>query len=109
MFGIARNVAFSFKRIRAREAIATDSAVIEESNSHTDDPLAVAPIEQKRHRLRRALLRLNDRERDALALSYVHGLSSAEAAAILECDAGNYRTRVSRARTRLTQLLETSQ
>lgn len=106
LFRIARNVAYSVMRRSGKAAIATDPVLIQDTHSHSHDPSAVAELEQKRQTLRHALLQLNDNERDVLALSYVQGLPSAEAAAIVECDAGTFRTRVSRARARLTQLLE---
>ncbi len=106
LFRIARNVAFSTMKKNAKLPQATDPVVLEETSSHTDDPSANTEREQKRLQLKRAIQQLNHDERDVLALAYVDGLSSTEAAIILECEPGTYRTRVSRARTRLTHLLE---
>lgn len=107
LFRIARNVAFTAMKKNAKLPQSTDPVVLEETNSHEDDPSAHAEQDQKRQQLRRAIQQLSHDERDVLALAYVDGLPSSEAAAILECEPGAYRTRVSRARARLTHLLET--
>ena len=106
LFRIARNLAFSAMRKNANNPMATDPVVLQETRFHSDHPERSVEQDQKRNALRSAIGQLNDKERDVLALAYVQGLSSEEAALILECEPGNYRTRVSRAKARLTTLLE---
>lgn len=106
LFRIARNLAFTAMRKNSNDPVATDPVLIQDTLSHSNDPGGNAELDQKRQALRRAIGQLNDNERDVLALAYVQGLTSEEAALILECEPGNFRTRVSRARARLTTLLE---
>jgi len=105
VFRIARNLAFTalqrMKRTESTEPSELERVVVDEMC-----PDVVAEHGQKRARLRNALTQLNETERDSLALAYVQGIPSEEAAAILGCEAGTFRTRVSRARARLTALLE---
>ena len=61
---------------------------------------------QQRDRLHRALQRVSDADRTAIALSYIDGLSAPEAASLLNCRADAYRARLSRARQRLAAVLE---
>ena len=55
-----------------------------------------------------ALAKLPDDQREAIILIGASGFSYEEAAAICECAVGTMKSRVSRARTRLTELLKIS-
>jgi len=108
LFRIARNLAFTSMRRDHSGAVSTDPSVLEEIASHSNDPSSSAALVQKRQKLRRAIRLLSDNERDALALAYVQGIPSIDAAKILGCEPNAFRTRVSRARARLTTLLEST-
>jgi len=105
LFRIARNLAFTAMQ-RAQKTEPTEPQLLERSVVDDASPERVAIGNQKRLRLRQALKMLNDKERDALAIAYVEGISGDAAAKMLGCEAGTFRTRVSRARSRLTALLE---
>ncbi|HZD53346.1 MAG TPA: sigma-70 family RNA polymerase sigma factor, partial [Woeseiaceae bacterium] len=60
----------------------------------------------RRRALRGALLELPARDRSAIALAYIEGLSLAEVARIEGCAVGAIKTRLHRARRRLAELLE---
>lgn len=106
LFRIARNLAFTAMRKNAKGTVATDPVVLQDTASHNNDPANSVELQQKRQAMRSAIGQLNDKERDVLALAYVKGLTANEASLILECEPGSYRTRVSRAKARLTTLLE---
>ncbi len=55
-----------------------------------------------------ALSKLPDDQREAIILIGASGFSYEEAAAICDCAVGTMKSRVSRARTRLTELLKIS-
>ncbi|MEZ5651107.1 MAG: sigma-70 family RNA polymerase sigma factor [Burkholderiaceae bacterium] len=73
----------------------------------SDDLQPDARLIEKRRRqaLMDALHRLPESDRSVIALAYVDGLSTAAAAAVLDCTAGAFRTRLTRARARLAQAL----
>ena len=106
LFRIARNLAITAMKKNANSPVTTDPVVLENTASHSNDPSQSTESDQKRQALRYAIAQLNEKERDVLALAYVQGLSSEEASMILDCEPGNYRTRVSRAKARFIKLLE---
>ena len=109
VFGIARNVALTERRRAGRRPSGrADDGALERLASPDDAPASVERAE-RRERLRLALAALPDADRTAIALSYVDGLSASEAAALLGCRADAYRARLSRARRRLADLLETDE
>jgi len=108
LFRIARNLAFSAMRREASDADLTEPEILERNAASTPEPSANAELLQKRMRLRRAIQQLNEDERDVLAMAYVQALSSTEAASIIGCEPGTFRVRLSRARARLTGLIEES-
>jgi RNA polymerase sigma-70 factor (ECF subfamily) len=64
---------------------------------------------QQMAKLRDALLKLSSDDRLAIALYYVEAMSIAQAAEVLECTPGAYRTRLSRARQRLMNASRTDE
>lgn len=76
--------------------------------AHTD-PERLATRNQQMARLRDALLSLSTDDRLAIALYYVEAMSIAQAAEVLECTPGAYRTRLSRARQRLMNASRTDE
>jgi RNA polymerase sigma-70 factor (ECF subfamily) len=74
--------------------------------SGAPSPEAKAIAQDESARLRKALARLSSRDREAILLVAVGGLSMADAAAALGLSLSAVKMRVSRARTRLAALLE---
>jgi RNA polymerase sigma-70 factor (ECF subfamily) len=99
LYGIARNVTRNRLR-RDRRFVALDNAVAAESPP-ADDPHDAASRAQERILLRRAILSLPSRYREAIILSDVQGLAYAESARILHVPVGTVRSRLSRGRQML--------
>ena len=76
--------------------------------AHTD-PERLVSQKQQMAKLRDALLKLSSDDRLAIALYYVEAMSIAQAAEVLECTPGAYRTRLSRARQRLMNASRTDE
>jgi len=72
----------------------------------TDDPFTGLAEEQQRQMLWKALGGLSENERVAIVLRDVEGLSTAEVAAILETPEVTIRSRISRGRLRLKELVD---
>ncbi|MBL8551209.1 MAG: sigma-70 family RNA polymerase sigma factor [Hyphomonadaceae bacterium] len=101
LFVIARNLHYSEKR-RARFVGAYDPNQAElalKTDPAQDDVLALDEV-------RRALDLLPNEQRDALVLVTAGGLSSEEAAQICGCAVGTIKSRVSRARAALTEIMK---
>lgn len=100
LFTILRNLFFSEHRKRRRE--------VEDADGHLSAQLAVPP-EQLGHMdfedFRLALQKLPTDQREALILIGAEGFSYEEAANISGCAVGTIKSRVNRARSRLTELL----
>jgi RNA polymerase sigma-70 factor, ECF subfamily len=100
LFTILRNVYFSQHRKLRRE--------VDDPDEMQQKALAVLP-EQYGHLdladFRTALAKLPGEQREALLLIGAEGFSYEEAAAICGCAVGTIKSRVNRARTRLTELL----
>jgi RNA polymerase sigma-70 factor (ECF subfamily) len=101
LFTILRNEFYSQMRKRGREVQDTDGFFTER--------MAVHP-EQFGHMdladFKKALAKLPDDQREAVILIGASGFSYEEAAQICECAIGTMKSRVSRARTRLQDLLQ---
>ncbi|MBP7000362.1 sigma-70 family RNA polymerase sigma factor [Amaricoccus sp.] len=100
LFTILRNLFYSQMRKRGREVQDVEGAF--------SAKVGVAPSHDGRMDLadfRRALDRLPHDQREALLLIGAAGFSYEEAAAICGCAVGTVKSRVSRARTRLQDLL----
>jgi RNA polymerase sigma-70 factor, ECF subfamily len=100
LFTILRNIYYSNYRKRAREVQDSDGAyarrltVSGNQESHLD-------LED----FRRALTKLPAEQREVLTLVGASGLSYEEAAAICEVEIGTIKSRLSRARAKLVELL----
>jgi RNA polymerase sigma-70 factor (ECF subfamily) len=100
LFTILRNLYYSQMRKRGREVQDVDGVFTAK--------LGVAPSHDGRMDLadfRRALEALPPDQREAILLIGAAGFSYEEAAAICGCATGTVKSRVSRARTRLQQML----
>src|SRR5271166_2209561 len=101
LFTILRNIYYSNYRKRAREVQDSDGAyarglvVIGDQESHLD-----------LQDFRKALAKLPAEQREVLTLVGASGLSYEEAAAICEVEIGTIKSRLSRARAKLVELLE---
>src|SRR4026209_322612 len=100
LFTILRNLFRSEYRKRRREVEDTDGSYAESLKSH--------PEQQGRgefEEFRNAISKLPPDQREALILVVASGFSYEEAATICECAVGTIKSRVNRARTRLSELL----
>jgi RNA polymerase sigma-70 factor, ECF subfamily len=101
LFTILRNIYFSNRRKGARE--------VQDSDGLYAQRVAV-PGDQESHLdlqdFRRALTLLPPEQREALILVGASGLSYDEAASVCEVEIGTIKSRVSRARSRLADLLQ---
>src|SRR5881628_958743 len=100
LFTILRNLFRSEYRKRRREVEDTDGTYAETLKSHPEQHSRVEFDE-----FRVALSKLPSDQREALILVGASGFSYEEAAAICDCAVGTIKSRVNRARTRLTELL----
>jgi RNA polymerase sigma-70 factor (ECF subfamily) len=102
LYGVARNVTRNRLR-RERRFVAIDAAT--EQTPSPDDPCSQAAQAQRLAMLRRRILLLPSRYREAVILCDVHGLAYAEAARVLRVPVGTVRSRLSRGRSLLTMAL----
>ena len=70
------------------------------------DPLRSAAARQQLNRVEQALLRLGDRERAALVLRDIEGLTTREVAAIFGTEEVTIRSQIATARIKLKRMLE---
>jgi len=100
LFTILRNSYFSELRKRRRE--------VEDADGKMTASLSVAPDQQGHldmQDFRKALATLPPEQREALVLVGAVGMSYEEAAAIAKCAVGTIKSRVNRARAKLTDVL----
>ncbi len=100
LFTILRNLFRSEYRKRRREVEDADGSYAESLKSH---PEQHSRVEFEEFRV--ALAKLPPDQREALLLVGASGFSYEEAAAICDCAVGTIKSRVNRARTRLSELL----
>src|SRR3981081_517797 len=100
LFTILRNLFRSEYRKRRREAPEGDGTYAETLKTQ---PAQASRVEFEEFRV--ALGKLPSDQREALVLVGASGFSYEEAAAICECAVGTIKSRVNRARTRLSELL----
>lgn len=103
LFTIARNLALNELgragcRLRVPEHVA-------DRPGEEPLPQETAVLEQRRTRLRAALLQLPAADRSVLALAYVEELAHADIARIEDCSAGAVKVRLHRARRKLAQIM----
>jgi RNA polymerase sigma-70 factor (ECF subfamily) len=100
LFMIVRNQFYSDKR-RAWRMAPLDQRVAEETLVALSDPMPALELED----VRAAMLELTDGQREALILVGVAGLPYEEAARVCNAHVGTIKSRVSRARQRLAEIL----
>jgi RNA polymerase sigma-70 factor, ECF subfamily len=101
-FMILRNQFYSEKRRSWRQS-QLDQDVAERTLVAVDDPEAPVALDE----LRQGLAMLPPEQREALILVGAGGFAYEEAAAICDCAVGTVKSRVSRARRALQEILET--
>ncbi|MEK1886496.1 MAG: RNA polymerase sigma factor [Phyllobacterium sp.] len=101
LFTILRNEFYSQMRKRGREVQDSDGTFTEQLSVH---PAQYGSLDLQD--FRKALDKLPDDQREAIILVGASGFSYEEAADICGCAVGTIKSRVSRARTRLQELLE---
>lgn len=101
LFTILRNEFYSQMRKRGREVQDTDGAFTERMAVHPSQ-YGIVDLND----FRKALDRLPDDQREAVILIGASGFSYEEAAEICHCAVGTMKSRVSRARTKLQELLQ---
>ncbi|KKB07318.1 RNA polymerase sigma factor [Devosia chinhatensis] len=103
LFTILRNEFYSQMRKRGREVQDSDGVFTERLSVH---PSQYGSMDLED--FKKALSQLPDDQREAVILIGASGFSYEEAAAICECAVGTMKSRVSRARSRLGELLQIS-
>jgi len=101
LFTIIRNQFYSEKRRSWRQS-PLDIDMAERTLIAPNDPSGALELDEAR----RAMMMLPDEQREALILIAVAGLPYEEAALICDCAIGTVKSRVSRGRDRLAQILE---
>jgi len=104
----AVNVCRDFKRKKSRQPVTSleNTSIESLTPRNTDDPYAEFADEQQRQMLWKALASLSENERIAIVLRDVEGLSTAEVAAILDTPEVTLRSRISRGRLRLKEIVD---
>lgn len=106
LFRIARNLAYD--EIRRNENQKTDFIDMDEITVSDDSQSSFEDQYQReiRRKVQAGLSQLSVDDRCALSLGYLRQLTAPEAALVLGCSAGAFRTRLTRARQRLASTLE---
>lgn len=116
LFGVARNLVLKREEKQYR-FVSTSKASEDEHGGFNEDDLIIDPAPQPPQRLlneeraesvRRALQLLAPHYRDVVILYEMHDLSYVEIAQICNIDIGTVRSRLSRARAKLVELLEST-
>lgn len=100
LFTIMRNVFYSSHRSLRREVADIDNAI---ANKIAVDPEQLLNVELAE--LNDAMMKLSEDQRNALLLVCGEGMSCEEAAAMCNCRIGTIKSRISRGRDRLSELL----
>lgn len=103
LFTILRNEFYSQMRKRGREVQDSDGIFTERLSVH---PSQYGSMDLED--FKKALSQLPDDQREAIILIGASGFSYEEAATICDCAVGTMKSRVSRARSRLSELLQIS-
>jgi RNA polymerase sigma-70 factor (ECF subfamily) len=101
LLGIAVNVCRDVLRRRVQRQHAFADAELPDPIDRSSDPCAGLERKQQRVMLQRALERLPEKERLAIVLRDIEGLSTADVAALLQSSETTVRSQVSRGRLRL--------
>jgi RNA polymerase sigma-70 factor (ECF subfamily) len=109
LFGVTRNLLL--KQHEAGRRYVSNSCVVDSDDADevvadaSDGPLAKLLANEAAENVRRVLQKISPHYRDVLILYEMHDLSYVEIAQICDIDLGTVRSRLSRARAKLAQLL----
>lgn len=101
LYAIARNYFLDYKRKNKKEQVLEDDK--EDCSTNQEDDLQV---KQEYRRALRAMKRLDDDEREILALVLDGDLSYKEIASLVGTTEGNLKVKVHRARVKLKEILQ---
>ena len=107
MLKILLNKARKHYRRRRVETVALEEAI--EAPENSDGPEETMEREEEARQLRLALERLSSNHREALVLRYYNDLTVPEIAKVLGCRGGTIKSRLSRAMSRLRQVMTSQQ
>jgi RNA polymerase sigma-70 factor (ECF subfamily) len=107
LFGIARRQAHN--SLRRRDLTLIDDATLDQTPSDEPEPEEAMLRNADRQALTGAIEQLRPVHREVLLLAFVHDLSYAEMASLLDVPLGTIRSRLSNARRLLRQILETAE
>lgn len=107
LFTIVRNTALSDIAKTKRRPLLFDTDTVERE-AHFTEATDHIEKQQLQDRLQNLMKKLSPEDRAVIALSYNEELNSNEAATVLGCAAGAYRTRLTRAKQRLKKQWEES-
>jgi RNA polymerase sigma-70 factor (ECF subfamily) len=102
LIAIARNHAINSRRKRALHAV----ELHEEERDHKTGPMEAVIRDSERDQVRAAIRMLPEEQQETLELVFYHGLSGAEAAAVLGVSEGTIKSRLHRAKAHLKELLQ---
>jgi len=108
LYGVATNVCRNASRSQRRHLRAVDRLPAEDQADHADDVAQAVDGERRMAEVLRALEQLSRRDRDVVALIAWSGLTYEQAAHALHVPVGTVRSRLARARQRLSQALTES-
>ena len=103
LLAIARHKAISELRRRREEQIDMHEIELEDP---ADDPEVAFQKKDRRETLRHCLMQLPQEQREIIDLAYYHGKSAEEVSEIIGIPRNTVKTRMFRARRRLSQMLE---
>ncbi len=106
LFTIARNLAINERSRAAHQHEVWEGHAPADTPSPEPEPDTLLVRTQQREQLQRALAQIPVADRCVLALAYISELDIASIARIEGCTAGAVKTRLHRARTRLSEILE---
>ena len=106
LFTIARNLAINERNRASNQHEVWEGHAPLDTPSVEPQPDELLARAQQRQQLQRALAQLPVADRCVLALAYIRELDMASIARIEGCSAGAIKTRLHRARTRLSEILE---
>jgi RNA polymerase sigma-70 factor (ECF subfamily) len=104
LFTIARNTAITKLQQTGNAHVCIED--IEVSANSDSQPEQQLLQHQQQQTLLRAIHRLPVDDRSAIALFYINDLTTAQAADVLECSVGTFKTRLSRARNKLKVIFD---
>jgi RNA polymerase sigma-70 factor, ECF subfamily len=106
LYGVARNVTRARLRREQRFVNLDEMTSGRSERAGSDDPCAALARSEDLFRLRKAIVSLPSRYREAVILCDLHGLTYAEAAGVLDAPVGTVRSRLHRGRHLLVARLQ---